>query len=569
MSITVHKPVASYRMVILIILFMLFISLLIWRAFDLNINKRGFLQIQGDSRYMRVLPMPTHRGMITDRNGETLAISTPVDSVWVYPKDFLTAKSRWSELAKVLDINLAHLTEMVTERQNKEFVYLKRRVSPEIIQQALALGIPGLATQREYRRYYPAAEVTSHLIGFTNIDDEGQEGLELAYNSWLQGQPGKKRVLKDRLGRVIQHLDLVKPPKPGKDLVLSIDRRLQYLAYRELKKSVMQHKAKAGSAVVLDAKTGEVLAMVNQPSFNPNRRSGLQSKATRNRVITDVFEPGSTIKPFTIAAALESGYFTTTSRIDTRPGIFKIGHNTIRDIRNYGVINLGKIIQKSSNVGASKIALKIPSKSLWSTHNAVGFGHSTQSGYPGEATGMVSAYKQWRDIERATLSYGYGISVTPLQLARAYAVLANKGQLEKINLLRVDEPESASQVMSEKTAKVVTHMMEMVIDDEGTGHQAHIPGYRVAGKTGTVKKLSLTGYSEDKYLSLFAGFVPASNPKFVMVVLIDQPTDGKYYGGAVAAPVFAKVMAGALRMMDIMPDDLNQDIHIAKAGDKL
>lgn len=565
MSITVHTPVKSYRMTIIVLLVVLSVIVLVWRAFDLHILDNAFLQGEGKARHLRVIPIATHRGMITDRNGEPLALSTPVNSVWVEPKEFLTVQAQWPELAKVLQIKVSKLTRLVMQRKNRNFVYIQRRVTPEVSEKVLALGLAGVSLQREYRRYYPAGEVASHVIGFTDIDDVGQEGLELAYDDWLKGTHGLKKVLIDRLGRIVKHVELIEQAKPGKDLVLSIDRRLQYLTYRELKKAVYKHKAKSGSAVILNVHSGEVLAMVNQPSYNPNNRKNLKSKNLRNRAVTDIFEPGSTIKPFTVAAALASGKYLPTTKVDTTPGTLRIGTNLIRDHRNYGVIDLTRIIQKSSNVGMSKVALSIPAKQITRIHNNVGFGMSSNSGFPGEVNGLLNHISDKQKIERATLSYGYGLSVTTLQLARAYAVIANKGKRVPIKFTRVDNAVTGKAVLAENTSRQIISMMETVVTNEGTGRLASIPGYRVAGKTGTVKKITMNGYSDKKYLSIFAGVVPASNPEMVMVVTVDEPEGGVYYGGEVAAPVFSKVMAGALRIMDIAPDAVKTDVKYAAA----
>jgi len=565
MSVTVHTPVKFYRMFVVIALIALAIAMLVWRAFDLHILDHAFLQGQGDARYLRAVPIATHRGMITDRNGEPLAVSTPVNSVWIHPKEFLTVQAQWPKLARILKIKVSKITQLVMKRKNRNFVYLQRHITPEVSQQILSLGLAGVSLQTEYRRYYPAGEVASHVIGFTDIDDAGQEGLELAYNDWLKGTPGLKRVLKDRLGRVVKHVELIEQPKPGKDLILSIDRRLQYLTYRELKKAVYKHKAKSGSAVILDVKTGEVLAMVNQPSYNPNNRKNLKSKNFRNRAVTDIYEPGSTIKPFTIAAALESGKYHPSTRVDTTPGTFRVGTNLIRDTRNYGILDLKHIIQKSSNVGATKIALSIPANKITGLHNRVGFGVSSQSGFPGEVAGLVNVISDKQTIERATLSYGYGLSVTTLQLARAYAVIANKGKRTPVHFARVDNTVNTQAVIAENTSRQIISMMESVITDEGTGSLASIPGYRVAGKTGTVKKITMGGYSDKKYLSIFAGLVPASDPRMVMIITVDEPAGGVYYGGEVAAPVFSKVMAGALRILDVAPDAIGKEMKYAAA----
>lgn len=563
MSVTVHTPVKFYRMLVVLALIVLSVAVLIWRAFDLHILDQAFLQGEGAARHLRVVPIATHRGMITDRNGEPLAVSTPVNSVWIHPKEFLTVQAEWPKLASLLKIKISSINSLVMKRKSRDFVYLQRHVTPEVSQKILALGLAGVSLQREYRRYYPAAEVASHVIGFTNIDDAGQEGLELAYNDWLKGTHGLKRVLKDRLGRVIKHVELIEQAKPGKDLALSIDRRLQYLTYRELKKAVQKHKAKSGSAVILDIKTGEVLAMVNQPSYNPNNRKNLKSSNFRNRAVTDIFEPGSTIKPFTMAAALESGIYQPSSTIDTTPGTLRVGSSIIRDHRNYGVLDLTHIIQKSSNVGMTKIALSLPASQVTKMHSNVGFGINGHSGFPGEVSGLVNPILDKQKIERATLSYGYGLSVTAMQLARAYAVIANKGKRVPVQFLRVDKNVQGKAVISENTSRQIISMMESVITKEGTGSLASIPGYRVAGKTGTVKKVTMNGYSDKKYLSIFAGLVPASKPSIVMVVTIDEPSAGVYYGGEVAAPVFSKVMSGALRILDIAPDDIRSEPQYA------
>jgi len=538
--------------------------LLMWRAVDLHVFNKDFLQQQGDARYLRVVPVPAHRGMITDRFGEPLAISTPVASVWANPKELRQHQEQWQTLANALQIDAGDIAELMKERGDKEFVYLKRQVNPDVAQRLKTLNIPGVDFQREYRRYYPAAEVTSHLLGFTNIDDQGQEGLELAYDGILKGTPGANRVIKDRLGRVVETVERVSEPRPGQDVILSIDRRIQYLAYRELKAAVVKHQAKAGSAVVMDAKTGEILAMVNQPAFNPNNRKELQGgDSLRNRALTDVFEPGSTIKPFTVAAVLEGGRYTPNTMVDTSPGMLRLGGRLIRDVHDYGNIDVSTIIQKSSNVGASKLALSMEPRKLWNVLAGVGFGFESGSGFPGESPGNLSDYSGWRQIETASMSFGYGLSVTAVQLARAYAVFANDGFLPPVSLLRtVHGVEKTAQtyqrIFSARTARQVRAMLELVVQDGGTGTKARVPGYRIAGKTGTVRKVGPDGYEDGAYLSVFAGMAPASNPRLIMVVMVDDPQGKQYYGGLVAAPVFSTVMAGALRIMDIPPDDLPQ-----------
>lgn len=535
---------------------------LVWRAVDLHVVRKDFLQGQGDARTLRVVSEPAHRGMITDRHGEPLAISTPVDSVWANPQELIQARDAWPQLAKVLDMKHADLKRLLAARRDKEFVYLKRRVTPDLAADVMALEIPGVALEPEYKRYYPTGEVTSHVVGFTNVDDVGQEGAELVFNDRLKSIPGAKRVIKDRLGRIVENVERVSAPLPGEDIALSIDRRIQYLAYRELKAAVHKHGADAGSAVILDVRTGEVLAMVNQPSFNPNNRSNLKSNHLRNRVVTDVFEPGSTIKPFTVAAALETGRFKPHSMIDTRPGTFRVGRKLIHDFRDYGVIDVATVIQKSSNIGASKLALAISPEHLWNVFASVGLGELTGSQFPGESAGLLTDFGSWREIERATISYGYGLSVTALQLARAYASLATDGQALPVSIVRHGPASQenvaymAPSLLADSNLQAVRSMLESVVAAGGTGTQAAVPGYRIAGKTGTVKKSAAGGYREDSYLSLFAGIAPASNPRLAMVVVVDEPRGEKYYGGAVAAPVFANVISGALRMLDVPPDNL-------------
>ncbi len=551
-------PVASrQRLLTLVALFACAGIVLFWRAIELQVVRKDFLQTQGDARYLRVLPVVATRGMISDRHGEPLAISTPVDSVWVHPKDFITVRSQWASLAKLLGLNLGELKQMLDERREREFVYIKRRISPELAQQVMALELPGVAMQREYRRYYPLGEVAAHVVGFTNVDDQGQEGLELAYDNWLRGEAGKQRVIKDRLGKVIQDVELVQEAKPGKDLSLSIDRRLQYLTYRELKRSVMHHHARSGSAIILDALNGEVLAMVSQPAYNPNNVAADYVASFRNRSVTDVFEPGSTIKPFTIAAALESGRFSSQSVIDTAPGYYKVGAYTIRDAHNNGRIDIPTIIQKSSNVGASKIALALKPEQLWKINSSVGFGDTSGSGFPGEVAGILKRPAQWREIDRATLAFGYGLSVTALQLVRAYGAIAADGMLLPVSFLNQNNLITGKRVMQAVTAQRLRKMLERVVSADGTALRAKITGYSVAGKTGTVKKLGKNGYSDDRYSSIFVGMAPATHPRLVMLVYIDEPHSGVYYGGEVAAPVFEKVMSVALRTLNVAPDAID------------
>jgi cell division protein FtsI (penicillin-binding protein 3) len=529
--------------------------LLAGRSAQLQLVDREFLQGQADARHLRVVQVPAHRGMITDRNGEPIAISTPVQSVWMNPGELITSRNEMSRLAKLLDLDVDYIRRLLGQRQGREFVYLRRHIAPHLAQQVTDLGVPGIHLQREYRRYYPAGEVAAHLVGFTNIDDEGQEGLELAFDQWLSGEAGAKRVIKDGRRDIIENVENIRSARPGKNLTLSIDRRIQYLAYRELKAAVRQHGARAGSVVVLDNHTGEVLAQVNQPSFNPNNRRGLKAGAMRNRAVTDVFEPGSTMKPFVIAAALESGSYAANARINTSPGLFQVGVHTIRDMHDYGTLDLTGVIRKSSNVAASKIALALEPEQFWAGLSAAGFGVATASGFPGEADGYLADFHRWRDIERATLAYGYGLSVTGLQLAQAYSALANDGYRVPVSLLRRQQAAERYQVFSPQVARAVRRMMEAVVKKDGTAPLAAVQGYTVAGKTGTVHKSVAGGYAEDRYLSLFAGMAPASRPRLVAVVVIDEPSNGEHFGGKVAGPVFSKVMAGALRLLNVPPDD--------------
>src|SRR3569833_1920624 len=489
---------------------------------ELQFLHKEFLQGQGDARHLRAVSMPAHRGMITDRNGEPLAISTPVDSIWANPRDLLEARGEWKQLAKALDVDRAWLKARIEHNANREFVYLKRHVPPPVAEQVLALGIPGVSAQREYRRYYPTGEVAGHLLGFTNVDDEGQEGVELRFDQQLRGTPGSMRVVRDRLGRIVETVERLSEPVPGRDIALSIDRRIQYLAYRELKAAVQMNHAKAGSAVVLDVQTGEVLAMVNQPTFNPNNRENLRSERYRNRAMTDVYEPGSTVKPFTLAVALESGQYQPTTPIDTRPGTLRVGPNTIRDVHDYGLIDVSTVIVKSSNVGTGKIALSLPPERLWHQFTAMGLGSPTGIQLPGEASGSVPDYHRWYPIDRVTFSFGYGLSTSILQMARAYAALASGGVLKPVSLLPVTQPPEGQRVMNANTAHQLVAMLEGAVGDKGTGRAARVSGYRVAGKTGTVRRSGVGGYEEDSYLSLFAGMVPASDPRLVMVVMIND-----------------------------------------------
>jgi cell division protein FtsI (penicillin-binding protein 3) len=546
----------SGRLSLVAVFFMLAGSALCARAVYLQVLNRDFLNHQADARHLRTERISAHRGTITDRNGEPLAISTPVDSVWVNPQQIASAVDRVPELARALGIDADQLMRQITRSMDKEFLYLRRHLSPEQARQVLALKLPGVNALREYRRYYPAGEVTGHLVGFTNIDDDGQEGLELEFNHWLAGESGSKRVLKDRLGRAIENVASIKPPHHGKELRSSIDLRLQYLAYRTLKAAIREHKADSGSIVILDVATGEVLAMVNQPSYNPNDRSQFSAERYRNRAVTDIFEPGSSIKPLIVAAALESGRYRPSSVVDTSPGYVVVGPKRIADNNNLGRISLGTILARSSNVGITKVAMSLEADQLWQTLTRFGLGSLTSSGFPGESAGLLTHYNDWREISQAILGYGYGISVTPLQLAQAYAALGNEGRVLPVSLVALDEPHKSERVLSSETATAVRAMMEEVVRPGGSGTRAAIAGYRVAGKTGTSWKAAPGGYSEDKYFSIFAGLAPASQPRLATVVVIDEPTGDLYYGGDVAAPVFGEVMAESLRLLAVPPDAL-------------
>lgn len=525
---------------------------LIARAVNLQVTETEFLQGQGEARFMREVEVPTRRGNILDRWGEPLAVSTPVDSVWVQPAELLQSPDHIASLAEVLDADAGEIERRLTQRSGREFVWLRRRLHPDIAAEIKGLDLPGVFLQKEYRRFYPAGEVAAHVIGFTNIDDVGQEGMELAYNDWLQGKPGLKRVIRDRLGRTVEHSEVLREAEHGHDLNLTIDGRLQYLAYRELKRTVLKHGARSGSVILLDIASGEVLAMVNQPSFNPNQPGG-ENDGLRNRALTDVFEPGSVMKAFSVAAALESGLVKPDTPVDTTPGTINVSGHTISDHRNYGPINVAGIITKSSNVGATKLALQLEPEQLWSVYDRFGFGEVTGIGFPGESAGVLRNYRRWRRVEQATLSYGYGLSVTALQLASAFAAMADDGRMRRPSLIQGANNPAVS-IMDPAFAREVAVMLETVTGPEGTGKAARIANYRVSGKTGTSRKASATGYASH-YIATFAGFAPSSNPRLVAVVTIDDPSAGEYYGGLVAAPLFSKVMGGALRLLNIPPDD--------------
>jgi cell division protein FtsI (penicillin-binding protein 3) len=526
------------------------------RAVELQLVDHGFLAKQGDELSLRIVKIAAHRGAITDRNGEPLALSTPVDSVWVNPQELNDNIEQLPKLAKALSQDPLALARRVTSNLDREFMYLMRHMPPEQAAHIKALGIPGVYLTREYRRYYPAGEVTGHVVGFTTIDDRGQEGLELGYDQLLGGEDGAKRVLQDLYGQYVENVESIRAPRQGRDLATSIDLRIQYLAYRELKAAMRDYRAHAGSVIVIDVDTGEVLAMVNQPSYNPNDRDQLQADLYRNRAATDIFEPGSSIKPLIMAAALASGQYRSDSVVDTSPGFMKVGNKMFEDEHNFGTIDLATILAKSSNVGTAKVALSLKPEQIWNTLTGLGLGQVTGSDYPGESAGMLSHYSHWRPIGIATLSHGYGLSVTPLQLAHAYATIGAGGVKRPVSFQRISEPVAGERVMDSRVAQSLVQLMERVVATGGTGTRAAVVGFRVAGKTGTAWKSFAGGYSTDRYMAVFAGLVPASHPKLATVVVIDEPSGDLYYGGEVAAPVFSNVMSGALRLMDIPPDDL-------------
>ena len=552
----------AWRARLMLVLLMMAFLVLAGRAVFLQGLHNGFLQQKGEARYGRVIQLSANRGMVADRHGEPLAISTPVESIWASPEDVEATPQQQRELGKLLNLGVAEVRDRLNNG-DRNFVYLKRQISPELASRVMGLKIPGLFQQREYRRYYPAGEVMAHLVGFTSVDEIGQEGLELAYQKWLTGKPGSRRVIKDRLGHIIEDVGSVRMPREGRDLTLSIDAKLQYLAYRELKTAVEVNKAKGGALVAIDVITGEVLALVNQPDFNPNNRGKVPGAQTRNRGLTDTFEPGSTLKPFTIALGLESGKYRPDTVVETAAGRLTIGRATIRDAHPDGNLTVAQVIQKSSNVGAAKIALSLEAEQMWRLFNGVGFGTIPKTGFPGEASGKLRPYKTWKPIEQATMAYGHGIAVSLLQLARAYTIFADDGNLHDLTFVKNSGADSFGKnrvagasrpVISPGTARAVREMMEAVTQPGGTAPRAAVTGYRVAGKTGTAHKQEGRGYAHNRYVSSFVGLAPASNPRLIIAVMLDEPAGGQYYGGTVAAPVFSAVMGGALRMLGVPMD---------------
>ncbi len=550
-----QRPVAfGLRLGLLFGLLAAAAALLAARAVQLQLVDHGFLASQGDARFSRVVAINAHRGTITDRYGEPLAVSTPVDSVWVDPRELAGNTEQLPRLARALGLDRQEFVRRVSSNLDREFLYVARGLQPADARRVRALDVPGVAFAREYRRYYPAGEVTGHVIGFNNVDDVGQEGAELAFDHWLAGEDGAKRVIQDSRGRKVEDVESIRAVRPGRDLALSIDLRIQYLAYRELKAAIRANRARAGSVVVIDVNSGEVLAIVNQPAYNPNDRGQLNAAVYRNRAATDLFEPGSSIKPFIVAAALASGRYRANSIIDTGGGFLQVGAKTIEDEHPLGAADLATVLAKSSNVGMAKMALSLEPQQIWATLDRLGFGQVTASGFPGESAGLLSNYSHWRPISIATLAYGYGLSVTPLQLAQAYATVGAYGLRRPVSLLRTDHPVAGERVIDPAVCRALLGLLEAVVTPEGTGERAQVAGYRVAGKTGTAWKAQAGSYTQDHYMAIFGGIAPASHPRLAAVVVIDEPSAGRYYGGEVSAPVFAAVMGGALRLLGVSPD---------------
>ncbi|HAZ98469.1 MAG TPA: cell division protein [Halomonas sp.] len=550
----IAPPLAGGRFFFILLAVGLASAILIGRITLLQVIDRPFLQSQGDARTLRHETIPAHRGMITDRNGEPLAISTPVVTLWANPQELPTDAIQRVMLAQALGMTLEDFESRVARYSSREFMYLRRQMTPESAQRILDLRTPGVYPQREYKRYYPAGEVAAQILGVTNVDDVGQEGLELAYQPYLAGHPGQRRVIKDRRGRLVRELGVIREAQPGGELTLAIDQRIQYMAYRELRAAVAEHQADGGVLVMMDARTGEVLAMANFPSYNPNNRAGLDPRGLRNQALVDVFEPGSVMKPLAMAAVLESGLVGRDAVVDTSPGWMRLDEFTIRDFRNYGELDLAGILEKSSNIGMSRLALQLSDTAIWEKYNQLGLGQSPGTGFPGESTGNLPARVQWSRSERAALSYGYGLSVTAVQLASAYTALANDGERLPPSLLRLSEPPQGIPAIEPSVANDLLDILETSVGAYTGGRRARVEGYRVGGKTGTVRKTGQQGYATDAYRSVFAGIAPISDPRIVTVVMIDHPKAGEFYGGAVAAPVFSSVTGNALRLLDVPPD---------------
>lgn len=528
---------------------------LLVRAVELQHYSREMLQREADNRHLRTVSVPAHRGMITDRNGEPLAISTPMHAAWVDPARFDFSAGSVKRLAGSLGLDAAALRTHLDRRKDKRFVYVKRQIEPATGEALRALDLPGVHLRREYRRFYPLSEAAAQLIGTTDVDDVGIEGIEKQFENLFHGEPGKKRVLRDLYGRTVEHVELLSLPKPGKRLALTIDHNIQYHAYRALKTAVKRHKARSGAAVLLDAKSGEVLALVNQPSFNPNTREFIPEHR-RNRALTDAFEPGSTIKPFVAASLLDGGFISVDTRVNTAPGVYKVAGYSIADVNNYGVLTLPEIIIKSSNVGIGKAVMMMPAERLWESLRELGFGRFPGTGFPGESGGRMAHHSEWRDVDQAVVAYGYGMSVSLLQLAHAYSVFANDGWRPPLSLVKGFQTQSKTRVFSPETARVMRSVLERVVSRHGTGLRAKVDGFTTAGKTGTVHKNTSGSYAEEKYLSLFVGFAPVSKPRLVAAVAIEEPAGGEYFGGVVAAPVFSEIMQDALRRLGVPRDEV-------------
>lgn len=538
------------------------------RSVWLQSVQAGFLREKGEARYSRVLEVPATRGRILDRHGDALAVSTPVQSVWAIPEDVKATPAQLRSLARLLAVEPRELERRIGDA-SRDFVYLKRQLPPETAQQVAALAVPGLHQHREYRRYYPGGETMAHVIGFTGVDDAGQEGIELAQQAQLAGAPGSRRVIKDRLGQIVEDIESIRAARDGRDIALALDAKIQNLAFGALRSAVEAHRARAGAIVAIDVRTGEVLALANLPTYNPNNRAKLSGAQLRNRVVTDTFEPGSTLKPFTAALALELGKATPQSIVQTAPGSMTIASYTIRDAHPAGALSVAQVIQKSSNVGTAKLALQMPREEMHALYRRLGFGLPPQLGFPGEAAGRLREAKTWRPVEQATMSYGYGLSVSLIQLARAYTVFARDGELVPLSLTRTGMPAAGRQVLSVETARAVRAMLEAAVQPGGTAPRARIMGWRVAGKTGTSHKQENGGYAPDKYLSSFVGFAPVSDPRLVIAVMLDEPVAGQHYGGQVAAPVFAQVMQGALRLMGVPHDAPLVPVELPGEGDEV
>jgi len=551
-SALVRLPVWRARLVLA--LFLLGFAVVAGRSGYLQAVRTAFLQEKGEARYARVVDVPATRGRILDRNGQALAISTPVKSIWATPDALEADRPQRVALAKALAMDLGTLERKLADGAGRDFVYLKRQVPPETARRVAGLNLPGVFEQREYRRYYPGGEMTAQLVGFTGVDDVGQEGMELAYQARLAGTAGNRRVIKDRRGGIVENIGAMRDAQDGQDLVLSIDGKIQTLAYGALLSAVRKHHAKAGTAMVIDVSSGEVLALVNVPSYNPNNRAKLVGGQLRNRALTDAFEPGSTLKPFTIALALEIGKVTPRTMVETDGGQLTIANYTIRDAHPARALTVTQVLQKSSNVGAAKIALGLPSEAMWDLFRRVGIGTAPQLGFPGEAAGRLRHYRNWRPIEQATMAYGHGVSVSLVQLAHAYTVFARDGELVPLTLVRRVGAGEGQKILSTETARAVRAMLETAVQPGGTGLRARVVGWRVAGKTGTSHKLVNGSYAPDRYLSSFVGFAPVSAPRLVVAVMIDEPSAREYYGGVVAAPVFAQLMKGALRLLGVPLD---------------